>query len=147
MKYFMKEKYLEWNEKPFLSSSIHISSRRRFKKKIHIQSFILGMDFNDTHKPLFCMYKYHFAALKLSTLNHTFKQLWKRCIRTKLSDTLTWILINHGGGALSVIPNASFGSCDEVIGFISLSFTRVTQSRSNLQIFMSIICKYVRIIL
>lgn len=144
MKYFMKEKYLEWNEKPFLSSSIHISSRRRFKKK---SKFCDIQDFNVTHKPLFSTCKYHFAALKLSTLNHTFKQLWKRCIRTKLSDTLTWILINHGGGALSVIPNASFGSCDEVIGFISLSFTRVTQSRSNLQIFMSIICKYVWIIL
>ena len=36
---------------------------------------------------------------------------------------LTCIFISHGGGAPSGMPRASFNSCDNVPGFISLSFT------------------------
>ena len=43
---------------------------------------------------------------------------------------LTCMLISHGGGAPSGIPRASFSSCDNIPGFISLSFTCMTNKES-----------------
>jgi hypothetical protein len=38
-------------------------------------------------------------------------------------NDFTCILISHGGGDPSGIPRASFNSCDNMPGFISLNFT------------------------